>query len=645
MPAVQGGTTLEHGTSFRCTGGMRSLRAVTILFALLGCATTGKRAVPPVPPDGWAIQSPNGQVRVVVRLFSLTGTADYPNQPRLYYQAMVGGGDARFEMLRWSPLGITRKDADFTDDLQFVGESQRKVTDAYTMPRGKRSTTSNTGVEQVLSFETPQGERMDLILRAYDDGFAFRYAFPGANPDRFTIIREATGFAFQPGGHATLLPIYEPGAGQAAEWVGDLPVGTAAPVGAWWALPGLFAAADGAHWALLAESGLAVGAAAMSLASKPVGEIYRVRFPHPDEEAGQGEVLPSFSLPWSTPWRVVILSDRLAGIVESNLVTDLATPGKPGSGDWVRPGNVVWGQPTNFEAAMAQVKLASSLGQGYAMLGAGGPWPQLVQSAASQKVGLLIGPKDAIALPLADFASAGLKGVRVAVSNSGKPDVIASLLAILEEAGKRHLLVEFEGRIPGAGWDRTYPHLLSSTTWRSGMVVDGPRQARQNTIEPFTRNGLGPMQTMPIAFNQPARRNPMTWGHVLGMTVVFDSGLRSFVDNQGGLPKQAMELLSNLPSTWDETRLLDGDPGHTVILARRKGRIWYVGGLNGDSAAKDRNVSMELVGTGLSNMVLLADGPSATDLLVTARERNAFDVQGIKMKPYGGFLMRLVPQR
>jgi hypothetical protein len=44
-------------------------------------------------------------------------------------------------------------------------------------------------------------------------------------------------------------------------------------------------------------------------------------------------------------------------------------------------------------------------------------------------------------------------------------------------------------------------------------------------------------------------------------------------------------------------------------------------------------------------MVLLADGPSPTELLVTARERNAFDVQGIKMKPYGGFLMRLVPQR
>jgi len=53
---------------------------------------------------------------------------------------------------------------------------------------------------------------------------------------------------------------------------------------------------------------------------------------------------------------------------------------------------------------------------------------------------------------------------------------------------------------------------------------------------------------------------------------------------------------------------------------------------------------MELLGTGLFDMVLVADGPSATELLVTKRQRNATDVQGIKMAPYGGFLMRLVPQ-
>jgi len=85
-------------------------------------------------------------------------------------------------------------------------------------------------------------------------------------------------------------------------------------------------------------------------------------------------------------------------------------------------------------------------------------------------------------------------------------------------------------------------------------------------------------------------------------------------------------------------------PGHSVIIARRKGRTWYVGGLNGDAVAKTHTVPMELLGTGLFDMVLVADGPSATELLVTKRQRNATDVQGIKMAPYGGFLMRLVPQ-
>jgi hypothetical protein len=346
----------------------------------------------------------------------------------------------------------------------------------------------------------------------------------------------------------------------------------------------------------------------------------------------------------------VIVSDGLAGIVESGLVTDLAAPAPAGAGDWVRPDNVAWhmgaGEASAGRGAHG-TDLAAAMGWGYAGISAGGKgaWHKLVHAAASKKVGLLVESRDAAALPLAEFASAGLKGVRVAVSQSGKPDVVTSLLALLEEAGRHHLLVEFEGRIPGAGWDRSYPNLLSSTTWRSGQAAgDGARQARQNLIEPFTRNVVGPMQPMPIAFGEPARRAPMTCGHALGSSVVFESGLRSFVDSESAIPKEAVKLLYSLPSAWDETHLIDGDPGHTVIIARRKGRTWYVGGLNGDATAKTRAVPMELLGTGLFNMLLVADGSSPTELVVTKRQRNATDVQGIKMAPYGGFLMKLIPE-
>ncbi len=633
---------------------------LALVFGLLSCASTVNKGMPVVPSDGWVIPSPGGVVTVQVRYFSLAGTADYPAQPRLYYRVTLGGGEARAEMLRWSPLGITRKDADFTDDLRFLGESQRQVTDDYTLPRGKRSHFSSTGVEHVLSFETPQKARMDLIVRAYDSGFAFRYHFPETNSERVTVASEGTGFRFLPAARAILLPQYQPGASQAeggpAEWLTDVPAGTAAPAGAGWALPALFASADGAHWALLAESGLAAGHAALGLAAKSDGEIYRFHFPHPDEEAGRGDVQPNSTLPWSSPWRVVILSDGLAGIVESSLVTDLGAPAPAGAGNWVRPGNVAWRtgglEPASSSRGARGMDLAAAMGWGYAGSSAGGPgggkgaWHKLVHAAASKKVGLLVESRGVAALPLAELASAGLKGVRVSVSTSGKPDVVASLLALLEEAGKRHLLVEFEGRIPGAGWDRTYPHLLSATVWRSGAPEpDGARQARQNLIEPFTRNAVGPMEPMPIAFGEPARRSPMTWGHALGMSVVFESGLRSFVDSEGMIPKEATKLLSGLPSAWDETHLVDGDPGHTVIIARRKGRTWYVGGLNGDAAAKTRNVPMEILGTGLFDMILVADGPTATELVVTKRQRNATDVQGIKMAPYGGFLMQLQPER
>jgi Glycoside hydrolase 97. len=641
----------------------RFLSAPTILVLLLGlstCAPTIKKGSPVVPSQGWVMASPGGLLTMELRHFSPTGTPDYPTQPRLYYRVAFGGGEAKTEILRWSPLGITRKDADFTDDLCYLGESQRRVTDDYTLPRGKRSHFSNAGVEHVLSFETPQKARVDLIVRVYDDGMALRYHFPEANRGPFTITGEATGFRFMSGARAILLPQYDPGAsreqGGPAEWMTDVPAGSAAPAGARWALPALFASPDRARWALLAESGLAAGHAALGLAGKVDGDIYRLRFPHPDEEAGRGEVQPKSSLPWSTPWRVVIVSDGLAGIVESSLVTDLGAPAAAAA-DWVRPGNVVRHPGTSgLERAslgpgVHLADLAASMGWGYALLsaqwpsGGGSTWHKLVRATTSKKVGLLIGPRGAAGLPLAEFATAGLKGVRVAVSASGKPDVVESLLALLEEAGKRHLLVEFEGRIPGAGWDRSYPHLLSASVGRSGTPGrDGASQARQNAIEPFTRNVVGPMEPMPVAFYNPVRPSPLTWGHELGLTVVFESGLRSFAESDGALPKEAVNLLTGLPSAWDETRLLHGDPGHSVIIARRKGRTWYVGGLNGDAVAKTQAVPMELLGTGLFDMVLVADGPSATDLVVTKRQRNATDVQGIRMAPYGGFLMRLVPQ-
>jgi len=588
---------------------MRSLRPASILLtsilAFCTCAPTVNKGAPVIPPDGWVVRSPSGVVTVQVRGCSLGGTANYPTEPRLYYRVTLGDT----EMVRWSPLGITRQDADFTDDLRYLGESQRQVTDDYILPRGKRSHFRNTGLEKTLSFQTPQKVRMDLVVRAYDDGLAFCYHFPEISAAQFVVTGETTGFRFAPGTRATLLPQYAPGTSQSlGEWMTDLPAGTAAPAGAGWALPALFSSADGARWALLAESGLAAGNAVFGLAGKTDDEIYRFRFPHPDEEAGRGDVQPHSTLPlatpWATPWRVMILSARLAGIVESSLATDLGEPDLVGAGDWVRPGNLVIGE------------------------------------AAGKRVELPDAPGDVAALPLVEFSVGGLMGVRVAVSASGKPDVVSSLLGLLEETKRRHLLVEFEGRIPGAGWDRTFPNLLSGTTWRSGSI-DGARQARQNLFDPFTRNVVAPMQPMPVAFVEQARRSPMTWGHELGLTVVFESGLRRFVDDG---PNQVADLLLDLPSAWDETRLLDGVPGHTVIIARRKDRIWYVGGLNGDATAKTRAVPLELLGTGTFNMALLADGLGETDLVLTQRQRNATDVQGIKMAPYGGFLMRLVPE-
>jgi len=154
---------------------------------------------------------------------------------------------------------------------------------------------------------------------------------------------------------------------------------------------------------------------------------------------------------------------------------DLGAPAAAAA-DWVRPGNVVRHpgasglERASLGPGVHLADLAASMGWGYALLsaqwpsGGGSTWRKLIRTTASKKVGLLVGLRDAAGLPLTEFATAGLKGVRVAVSASGKPDVVESLLALLEEAGKRHLL--WSSRAESQA--QAGPHLSSSLVSRGG---------------------------------------------------------------------------------------------------------------------------------------------------------------------------------
>src|SRR3954471_10738565 len=209
-----------------------------VLLALAAGCASKPPAPPPRPDEGWTTASPGGGGEVQVRLLDLGATPGYPDVPRLYYRAFQG----KAPILEWSPLGLARQDQDFTTSLAFVEEKSRPFSEEYTLPRGKRHSYGNRGVERVLTFRNPAGTRLDLELRVFDDGFGFRYRFPETAPGPFTVTAEATGFRVPAGAHA-FLSAYTPPGNHAPNyqnpWQQDIPIGTSAPSESGWGFPAL----------------------------------------------------------------------------------------------------------------------------------------------------------------------------------------------------------------------------------------------------------------------------------------------------------------------------------------------------------------------------------------------------------------------
>jgi alpha-glucosidase len=157
---------------------------------------------------------------------------------------------------------------------------------------------------------------------------------------------------------------------------------------------------------------------------------------------------------------------------------------------------------------------------------------------------------------------------------------------------------------------------------------------------------VGPMDYTPVTFSYAANRHHTSWPHELALAVVFESGVQHFADSAQsylGLPAEVRSFLSTVPAAWDETRFIDGEPGKLAVVARRLGRAWYVGGINGEAKVKKVDVPLDLLGNGTFDMLLLADGRTESAFLTTKRQRNGGDTQSIELRPYGGFAMRLVP--
>jgi hypothetical protein len=244
----------------------------------------------------------------------------------------------------------------------------------------------------------------------------------------------------------------------------------------------------------------------------------------------------------------------------------------------------------------------------------------------------------------------GVKGVKEDFFQSDKQDVMGVYHGIMQDAADYQIMVNFHGCTLPRGWSRTWPHLMSMEAIRGAeCYIFDPKHPDaapgQNTISPFTRNVVGPMDYTPVAFTAHNNPHKTTYAHELALCALFESGWVHFADKPEaylGLPAEPKEFLKQVPAAWDDTRFVAGYPGRFVVLARRKGDTWYLAGVNGLSQPRTEQLKLGAwLGQGAFEMVKISDGADARSFSSEKTTFTAGQEIPVKLLPYGGFVATL----
>ncbi len=330
------------------------------------------------------------------------------------------------------------------------------------------------------------------------------------------------------------------------------------------------------------------------------------------------------------PWRAMIVAENDANLITNQLIYKLA-PEAEGDYSWVRPGKIAWDWYNaliltgvdfkcgiNNDTYKYYIDFASKYGIEYVVIDDG--WSEawdvtktipeinmeeLVAYGKKKNVDLILwvswAPfREKIDEAFDKFSQWGIKGIKMDFMNRDDQEMVDFYYEVARKAAAHKMLVDFHGAYKPTGWLRTFPNVLTSEgvaglenhKWGSFVTP------KHNVTLPFTRMVAGPMDYTPgaminfhekdhkIWFNLPASVG--TRCHQLGMYVVYESPLQMLADSPSNYYREpvCMEFLSQVPVVWDETRVLKASVGEYVIVARRHGDAWYIGGMAGEKGQK-----------------------------------------------------------
>ena len=364
--------------------------------------------------------------------------------------------------------------------------------------------------------------------------------------------------------------------------------------------------------------------------------------------------------PQEFPWRIVAVSEKDVQMADNDMVYRLADPTDPQMDwSWVKPGKVAWEwwnawniygvdfkSGINNQTYQYYIDFASANGIEYVILDEG--WSvngeadlfqvipeidleMLVRYASERNVGLILWAgywafdRDMEEV-CRHYSQMGIKGFKIDFMDRDDQYMTAFHTRAAQTAAKYKMLVDFHGTYKPVGLHRTYPNVinyegvngLEQMKWSSAALD----QVTYDVTVPFIRMMAGPMDYTQGAMRNATRASyravhdeAMSQGtrcRQLAEYVVFDSPLNMLCDSPSNYmaEQECLDFISSVPTVWDETRGLDGKVGEYITLARRKGNVWYVGGMT-DWSARTLNVALDFLADGDYEMELYKDGANA----------------------------------
>jgi alpha-glucosidase len=579
-------------------------------------------------------------------------------------------------------------------DVRRVKAQRKKVKDTIVPPvKIKNAVIEDVYNELTLTFR----ERYTVTFRAYDDGVAYRFGTTAKGP--FKVASEEIEFRFD-GDRNLYFPAEDSFHSHQERLYQNVPLSSLGP-DKFCSIPMLVDAGEGVKMAisesdlsdypgfyLAGRSDTALKAIFPAVATKEERTSDRnvkvvERAGHIAETAG----------PRLFPWRVMVVARTDAGLIASEMITKLGAPCRLEDTSWIRPGKVAWDwynannlfgvdfrAGINTETYKYYIDFASRYGLEYVILDEG--WyplddvmkvvpaidmEALLEHAARKNVGLILWVTwkalDDQFLPALDkFAAWGVKGIKVDFMQRDDQWMVNYYERVLVEAAKRKLLVDFHGSMKPSGFQRTYPNFITSegVKGNENNKWSADVDPRHTLTIPFIRMLAGPMDFTPGAMRNSQKKNfravfdrPMSLGtrcRQLAMYVLYESPLQMLCDSPSLYLREpeCMEFLAPVPTVWDRTLVLDAKIGERLVMARRNGPDWYIGGMTGDDG--DRlTVDLSFLGEGEYTLTLFEDGINADrwaeDYRMIVRTVTAADRLEIAMAPGGGFAGRLVPKR